>query len=259
MIRKILVLGTFLAAACGQAAQAADLDVPAPINPPQDETSSFFGSGWYIRGDIGYSVPTGPSGSFANLPLRQVSWATSATAGIGVGYKITNWIRADMTGDYLFQRDVHFFGSDPVTGQFFRNSTGLGGYTVLANGYFDVGTWSSVTPYVGAGVGYAFFRNTEIENVPMAQTTTGSFVPVTNPVTGQTIVNRLPGGSRGSFAWALMAGASVDLAPGLKFDLGYRYLNIADGALASTATGATKLKSLGMSQFRVGLRYAFDQ
>jgi opacity protein-like surface antigen len=261
MIRKILVLGTLLAASLGQAARAADLDVPPPVNVPQDDMSSLFGSGWYIRGDIGYSVPQGPSGSFDNVPLTQVSWANSATAGIGVGYKITNWFRADVTGDYLFQRDVHYFGTDPRSNNgLFRNSTELGGYTVLANGYFDIGTWSGVTPYVGAGAGYAFWRNGNIKNVPIAQTPGVGFMPYFDPTTGSPIVRYRIGGSRGSFAWALMAGASVDLGLGLKFDLGYRYLNIADGDLvANGATVATKLKSLGVNQFRIGLRYAFDQ
>jgi len=254
-----LLLGCLASLACGEGARAADLDVPPPVNLPQDEVSSFFGSGWYIRGDIGYSVPTGPSGSFNNLPLRQVSWASAATAGIGVGYKITNWFRADLTGDYLFQRDIHFFGTDPTTGHFFRNSAELGGYSLMANGYFDIGTWSNITPYIGAGVGYAWFQNSKIKNVPMVQTAAGGFTPATDPFTGAIIVNQFNGGTRGSFAWALMAGASYDLGQGLQFDVGYRYMNIADGALGGANVFTTKLKNLGMNQFRVGFRYAFDQ
>jgi opacity protein-like surface antigen len=260
MIRKILVLGIFLAASLGQAARAADLDeMPPPVNVPQDDVSSLFGTGWYIRGDIGYSVPQGPSGTYANTPLTQVSWANSATVGAGVGMKINNWFRADLTGDYLFQRDVHYFGTDPASNQLFRNSTELGGYNVLANAYFDIGTWSGVTPYIGAGAGYAFLRNSQIKSVPIVQNPGGGFGPLIDPNTGGAIVNYSGGGSRGSFAWALMAGASVDLGLGLKFDLGYRYYNVTDGALAGGATGTTKLKSLGVNQFRFGLRYSFDQ
>jgi opacity protein-like surface antigen len=64
----------------------------------------------------------------------------------------------------------------------------------------------------------------------------------------------------GGFAWALMAGASVDVAPSLKVDIGYRYLNIADARMATDNFGvAPKLKSLGAHQIRIGVRYMFDE
>jgi opacity protein-like surface antigen len=68
-------------------------------------------------------------------------------------------------------------------------------WTVLANGYFDIPTGTMVTPYLGAGVGW------------------GS-------------VNQNPGPNHDGVAFALMAGASIDLSETTAIDLGYRFRDV---------------------------------
>jgi opacity protein-like surface antigen len=57
-----------------------------------------------------------------------------------------------------------------------------------------------------------------------------------------------------------MAGAAIDVAPSTKLDFGYRYLNVSDARFATDTLGiAPRLKNLGAHQFRLGLRYMFDE
>ena len=85
-------------------------------------------------------------------------------AGVGVGYQFTPFLRGDMTGEYRYSTGLR--GSEYYKGPDFDN--GLGSYgvnkssghfdsaVVLANAYFDLGTWYGITPFIGGGVGYAF-------------------------------------------------------------------------------------------------------
>jgi len=259
MIRPVHV-ATILVMSCVGTVYAADLSpVPEPVGVGQPDNMSLFGTGWYIRGDFGYSVWQGPSGSYDGTPFTHLSVADFPTLGMGVGYKITNWFRADVTADYQFSGSVHANYFDQL-GNLNTDQTRLGGWAFLANGYVDLGTWSGVTPYVGGGIGYAFTEVSKILNEQFAPLGNGNFAVITDPTTGLPLFNAFPTRTTGGFAWALMAGASVTVAPSLKIDFGYRYLDIADARLASDNFGvAPKLKSLGSHQFRVGVRYMFDE
>jgi opacity protein-like surface antigen len=260
MIRKSLVLATLLAGLHLQGAMAADLGaMPAPAEMPQGEMTNTFGSGWYIRGDLGYSRPQGPTASYNGVPFSHLSLAGSRVLGGGVGYKISNWFRADVTADYLFSGNVQ--GTYSIANCcLFTDKTGVGGWTVLANGYVDIGTWSGITPYVGGSIGYAFTQSSKIVNQEFVPTGGGSFAALTDPNTGSPVFNAYPAHTTGGIAWALQAGAALDVAPSVKLDFNYRYLNVADARLAADNFGvAPRLKSLGSHQFRIGIRYMFDE
>jgi opacity protein-like surface antigen len=259
MIRPV-ILAAILAISNVGIVYAADLGPPAPpVSMPQEDNMALFGSGWYIRGDLGYTVWQGPSGSYNGTPFSHLSVTDFPTLGGGVGYKINNWVRADVTADYQFSGSVHASYFD-AAGDLFTDKTRLGGWTLLANGYVDLGTWSRVTPYLGAGVGYAFTEVSKIINQEFIPIGGGNFAAVTDPTTGLPVFNAYLTNTTGGFAWALMAGASVDVAPSLKVDIGYRYLNVADARMATDNFGvAPKLKSLGAHQFRIGVRYMFDE
>jgi len=260
MIRLSLVLATILMALHLRAAAAADLGPAlAPVEAPQGESMSFFGSGWYIRGDLGYSRPQGPSATYNGAPFDHLSVAGSAVLGGGVGYKINNWFRTDLTADYVFSGNVQ--GTYQIANCcLFTEKTRLGGWALLANGYVDLGTWSGITPYVGGGIGYAFTQASKVLNQEFLPNGAGSFVAVTDPNTDLPVFNGYPAKTTGGFAWALTAGASLDVAPSVKLDFNYRYLSIADARMATDKLGiAPKLKSLGSHQFRIGVRYMFDE
>ncbi len=156
-------------------AQAADLSLPLP--PPVDETPVEFGTGWYLRGDVGYSDMTAPV-IISDLIGGRSSIGT-ATWNIGMGYQVNSWLRTELSidrGVYRAQsvgqpfwcpyqahptlRDGVPVGSTadfnetctPITSSSLNRTSGF------VNGYIDLGNWSGFTPYVGAGIGVSYLQ-----------------------------------------------------------------------------------------------------
>ena len=80
----------------------------------------------------------------------------------------------------------------------------------MANGYFDLGTWHCITPFVGGGVGIAahkFAGLTDLAGEPRPGRRHRAATPT-------------------NFAWAVMAGLALNVTPNLKIELGYRYLDM---------------------------------
>jgi opacity protein-like surface antigen len=141
-------------------ASAADMAImPAPMYaPPVVED---FG-GWYLRGDIGFSnqrVQRLNNALDATLTSssQRLGFNTAGIFGLGVGYKVNNWFRADVTGEY--RGNSQFWGTDAIT---YAGGAGMDTYhatksewVVLGNAYVDLGTWWCMTPFIGAGVGGA--------------------------------------------------------------------------------------------------------
>ncbi|MDM7851947.1 outer membrane protein [Pseudochrobactrum kiredjianiae] len=212
----------------GGMAQAADLDQVLYATPADQDVFKpvEIGSGWYLRGDIAY-VPS----SHAKLRLKGYDWlgtergevkATAAYSG-GVGYQFTNNIRGDITAGY---RKLKASG-EPVEADVWE---------VMANAYYDIGNFSGVTPYVGAGLGMA--------NVDYK---VGYKIPDTND-------DAFGGRNTTRLQWALMAGAAIDVTENIKFDLGYRYARISSGDAADAASFTFSDKGLESHQIRAGIR-----
>ena len=118
LITKAL-LGLSLMAGVSSTAFAADAYAPEPV---------VTASGWYLRGDAGWSW----------LNTDHDSGSTVVLGG-GVGYQLNDNLRADLRGDYAGVGNSN---------EFFT--------TVLGNVYFDIPTSTILTPYVGAGIGYGW-------------------------------------------------------------------------------------------------------
>src|ERR1700726_1670910 len=128
-----------------QAAFAADMAIAPPpqMYAPPPVVEDF--GGWYLRGDIGFSnqrvdrlnnaLDAGNTTSIQNN-----SFNTAGIFGLGVGYKVNNWFRADVTGEY--RGNSQFLGKDSIT---YRGGFGTDTYhasksewVVLANAYVDL-------------------------------------------------------------------------------------------------------------------------
>lgn len=225
MIIKKRIFSLMLAAACGlgaTAAIAADYEPPV-FEAPADEGEYVpveVGSGWYLRGDVAYNFQKGFKDSqiFADdfiiddslMPynvgsiglLDMFSYSEKdlpVSAGIGIGYHFSDYLRADvnfsglssekysMTG-HLWSGDLagnnilwHEGAVRPEVGCLgTRETTDAGGTTTepfwgrdcdirgsatqrmydgTANLYVDLGTFAGITPYVGGGVGVIYSRN----------------------------------------------------------------------------------------------------
>lgn len=223
------------------------------------------GSGWYLRGDIGYNVSTRPDGDFTYRTFDAGAYSSHTAAaadfsddftfGLGVGYSFTDMLRADVTVDRLSST---FSGSGPCDASLgascrTEGEADFAAYAAMANIYVDLGTFVGFTPYVGAGAGYTYLHWDDLRSrnfcagVPCAA----------NPGAVH------PGESDWRFTYALMAGLTYDISDNMKVDLGYRYMKIDDGGMFSwdadsAVAGATGLQGqdpgLSTHEVRLGLR-----
>ena len=137
------------------------------------------GSGWYLRGDIGYNFDLQADGDFDFRTFDPVTGAYSpgafdtaslgeqVTWGAGFGYNFTDMIRADVTvdgfranfdGTYVERAMPLLCGLPAFAGTSCRSedSAEAAALSFMANGYVDLGTYVGFTPYVGGGLGYTY-------------------------------------------------------------------------------------------------------
>lgn len=257
--RLSAVVGIALLSIPSAAAVAADiLEIPY-IEPAPVE----IGGGWYLRGHIGLAAQ-----KFKGLqhPLFEdaigFEWLDSGnfggvpTFGLGIGYRHSENLRFDLTGEYRSKsafsaRDRHIPDSSPVTNDYsgFKSE-----WLFLANAYYDIGTWHGVTPYVGAGIGVS--RNTISSFTDTYSGGGGGWAPT---------------GNKWSLAWALHAGASMQVNERLSIDLGYSFVNLGDAQTGPFQNidpawseclpdncVSMNFKSLYSHDIKLGLRWALD-
>lgn len=257
-MRKSLA-GLVAALMTATSVSAADLYQPEPV-PVIDapEVTVTEASGWYLRGDVGYSFNKlrgadyfqGSNATVARFGSTDVD--NSFLFGAGVGYQINRHLRTDLTFDYLTKSD--FKGStrgscgvalDCIS----TDRTSMTAYNLMANAYVDLGTYGYVTPYVGAGIGGAYVKWKDLQNTSCS---------VSNPANCDPTQGH---GGKGSwrFAYALMAGASIDVTCNVKADIGYRFRQISRGDMFGYANngGPGRDKGLTSHEARLGARYVF--
>ena len=242
---------------------AADLSVP--IMPQPVEVS-----GWYLRGDIGFSNQN--VGSLFNSNYSNYTTVTSVDKGfdaaplfgLGIGYAFNHWLRVDVTGEY--RGAANFKGLDVGTlpacdaapGPCFaddRYTASKSEWTFLFNGYVDLGTWYNFTPFVGAGVGFS--RNT-ISNFGDFSTCVDSSQCGGSDAFGGTA-------STWNFAWALHAGLAYQLSRNVTLELAYRYIDLGNARSGDEIvfTGANshptpmEFNHLTSNDVKLGLRFNF--
>ena len=209
-----------------QVAFAADMAIaPPPAYAPA--VVEDFG-GWYLRGDIGFSNQrvdrlNNVLDRNNTSSVQTLNFNSAGIFGLGVGYKVNNWFRADVTGEY--RGNSQFFGTDAIT---YAGGVGTDTYhatknewVVLANAYVDLGTWWCMTPFIGAGVGGArvSINNFTDQGIALqggAGPTLGSLAYGDNV-------------SKWNLAWALHAGVAYKVTPNFTVELAYRYLDMGDG------------------------------
>ncbi len=59
------------------------------------------GTGWYLRGDLGYSHTNAPRADFDTMSLTGVKGGGAFVIGGGFGYKFSEYFRADVTVDQI--------------------------------------------------------------------------------------------------------------------------------------------------------------
>jgi opacity protein-like surface antigen len=252
------------------AACAADLPPPAPqYQPPiayQAPPAVMETGGWYLRGDVGIGVQ-----NFSDFPHSQLNsafvWPASwqivqkdiqdtSIVGIGAGYEINNWFRVDVTGEYRTKAMWKATGSytDFCAGGltcFDVTSGNLSSTVVMANAYLDLGTWWCLTPYVGAGIGGAYNRITDVQDNGINSSGTVGF--------GYTYSDS----AKWDLAWNVQAGVTYNVTNNFKVDFNYRYLRLGSPATAVVQCQDTtpcpgafyNLSDMTSQDFRIGVRW----
>ena len=247
---------------------SADLDpiyVEEPVVTPVE-----FGSGWYLRGDVGYSMhgpfDTGGTNS-EDLDFVPVN------ASVAMGYQYNEFLRGEVEFGYLGSSsfdisDGRCSGTSTFTpivpGPIVVNSDSVDcdGHNVgdnemwngLVNGYVDLGQYGGFKPYVGAGLGLVY-------NKYSGDSDQGSCTGTTiTDATGTTVfvcddAKSIDDKSFG-FLWQVSAGFGYQLTDYTTIDVGYRYLSSPDvSQVVSKSGGIDTKEGMGVQQVRIGLRY----
>ena len=206
---------------------AADIIEEPPVLEPEVIIAA---GGWYLRGDLGMSNQQ-LHGGLSNELFDTVEtldfldsghFSSAPTFQVGIGYQLNEWMRFDATAQYRGKSDFSALDRYEILDDGDSSTwDGANEYTakksewlLLANAYMDLGTFSGITPYVGAGIGAS--RNT-----------ISDFRDVNTPNAG---VAYGPGNSEWQFAWALHTGVAMDVTDRVSFDLGYSYINMGDAS-----------------------------
>lgn len=245
--RNLLALAVMSTALCTGVAQAAPLTGP------------------YIAGGAGYDLTQTQHGHFSpGADADGLGGTGGGSAGFrhaagytgfgSVGWGFGNGFRVEAEGAYT-HTGLNHVSHSAATGRTSGHDQSYGG---LLNVIYDVdlkqdfGLDTAIKPYVGVGAGYLW---TDLQNAS-TQYAQG----------GRTRWS----GSRGSFAYQGIVGASYDVpsVPGLAVTADYRMTStdFSNGSYNSGFTGAAGMLKSGHvnfderfnHQFTVGLRYAFD-
>ena len=274
-MKLTLHIALSLAAIMPFSARAADYDPPIFVEEAAEYVPVEIGSGWYLRGDVGYVFDKNSDGvdyTFTDpvslleesASFTSASIDTDFTWGGGFGYRFTDYFRADATVDG-FRADFNgSTASDETCGGLpnddttcrSENSSEVSAVSVMANGYVDLGTYVGFTPYVGAGAGFSYLSWDDLNDTTYC---VDGGVDVCVPP-GATVGSTSHAGENGwRFTYALMAGVAYDISKNFKLDVGYKYRSIDGGNMfgwdSSDEFGDGSHGNIDTHEVRLGLRY----
>lgn len=255
----------------------AAVPVPAPVPVPE------YAARYYFRFDAGIGFGDSPTGTeqgyvygkdAANGPWGiPTGWVDSdfdslVTLGVGAGTYIGSGFRLDLTAETRSQAKVKIRGSyqyrtagagnEQVRGRV-NDETTLRGGIFLVNGYydFDRGPQARFTPYVGAGLGFAWneLKRNHLTLLDERSCCSGAYTRVGSYSVQDKTHDVV-------FAASAMAGLTYRISDYALVDMNYRYLfagstDVALGIRGPGFGGGSKV-SIGEThdhQIRAGLRF----
>jgi opacity protein-like surface antigen len=241
---------------------AADMAIAPPPMYAQPPVEDF--GGWYLRGDIGMtnqSVKTLDSQVAQTYPTgtQGLGFDSATLFGLGVGYQVNNWFRADVIGQYRGRANLHgsnnvFFSPTDVQANNYSGSKSE--FLFLANAYVDLGTWWCVTPFIGAGVGTSYNRISGFRDDGVRYTAGA----LSNSVT------YFADAGKWNFAWAAHAGLAYRVNQAVTLEFAYSYVNLgsaAPGAATAFDNSFSKpstivLKNITSNDLKLGVRWELN-
>ncbi|MFZ1813976.1 MAG: outer membrane beta-barrel protein [Rhizobiaceae bacterium] len=245
---------------------AADLDSEireqAGVTTPVE-----FGSGWYLRGDIGTYHGSGTLDYAAggSNDMTQQHLGDDLSFNLGFGHIFNDRFRADVTVSHT--PGFNHYAISPLTpcgggftGDCLTESWGTIDVTsVQANAYVTLGEWNRIRPYAGAGVGLAsvswdnfgYFDYCQLdpgEDCAFATHSGGAGVEVWQSGAATTGHDRSY-----LFVGSIMLGADYRVSDRVTVDVGYKYSRAAD--IGFDSGEAVEIGALNLHEVRMGLRY----
>lgn len=246
-----------------------------------DETYEYteveFGTGWYLRGDIGGGL--GNVTVDANFVSGDVDLGNPITVSVAAGYTYAEGIRAEFAFNqfsnmaFSSRDSASNCGSEdhdsdpltaaiPVTGDCFTSANAdANASSLMANIYADLGTYFGLRPYIGAGAGAAYVS---WNNFSVNEFCSGSS-PTDCGTSGGVGLNTRYSGTyvtEETLTWAAnaMMGVSYEVSRGVNLDLGYRFTYLGEAGVARAADNAGNVQDFeigntAIHEVRLGLRY----
>ena len=238
--------------------------------PSEGYTPVEFGSGWYIRGDITYNID-GRSDTrtttIAGVGNVEVDYDDAVGARVGFGNYLTPNTRLELVVEGLFSSDFGGFssatfaatdlGGNPVTAAGTRQVDGTySASNFLVNGYFDIASIGSFTPYVGVGGG--------IGRVSLDQSETLVCSPIVGvscdfPAGGsgaEVTLTRTSNDDFWTYVYQFSVGTAIAVDEKTSIDIGYSYTGFGDGDDINYDDGsAVDDDGFRVHQIRAGVRY----
>ena len=249
-----------------------------------------FGTGWYLRGDIGSGIAD--VSVEANFISGEADLGSPISVGVAAGYTFAEGLRVEgalnhfnnlafASRSYYANCGLEDHDNDgspidvpdgfggftatapiPVTGDCYASANAqVNASSIMANVYADLGTYWGIRPYVGAGLGVAYMSWNDFTITDYCSGSQDTDCGVSG---GVGLNTRYQGTYTTENSWAMaanaMLGVSYELSRGLHLDAGYRYTYIGEAGVARAAdnSGAYSDMEIGntsMHEIRMGLRY----
>lgn len=205
----------------------------------------------YLRGDVGYGWSRTSSAEYVGngvdpvVRFPELSDGGVYEAGIGCGSG-SRGLRGDVTIGFRPGRDftgdvdivINNVPIDPPI------KTKIDTYTVMANAYYDFGSFRGFVPYVGAGIGVAMHDM--------------GYLEIDHPASP----NLQHGDTKVDLAWSVMAGIGYQISSNAVLDIGYRYIDLgsaqsSQGDIVQAMNPKLVVDDMTSHEVKIGLRYHF--
>ena len=277
--------------------RAADMDTIIPAMQEDPYVPVEVGSGWYIRGDVGYNLATKYNNDeYTFAPVTHKNNFRDAVSGsVGVGYRINDLFRVDGTIDHLFKSNFSstklvaptgpcngtgeyidiatgttYFGPYDITNCLQQDKSSYSAFMMMGNAYVDLGTFVGVTPYVGAGLGIARVswaqETASITCVPQNGTVHREACKAAGTATqpGMNEVYTEPGvisnGKDWRLAMSATAGFSYQINSNLSVDTSYKFTSVGLGTkgIPNTTTPGSDMSKAGFGLHQIKMGLRYD-
>ncbi|PDQ21128.1 hypothetical protein CN311_10550 [Mesorhizobium sanjuanii] len=262
-------------------ALGADYDPPVYVDQAPDYVPVEVGSGWYLRGDVGYAFSHPFERQETAIDPLNSFWSNDSlfTGSIGMGYHFNDYLRAELNAGILPSNKfgdhqdlaatcdgstlIRDANDDIVSAAATQNcdrsdSASNKGYSLMANGYVDLGTYVGITPYVGGGLGVAYtkyYRNLGARDCVEAApdpSGTGGFSCDDPAGYGGTTDSE----AKFNLAYSIGAGLSYQVTKNVSVDLGYEYFSVPNAKYVAFDGGLFNIhKGIDYQTVKLGFRY----